>query len=66
MTIPRDDPAEIAEVLIRDNGVEMAIEAAHDGTTKAQRDGDNYALSVWREVKTILRNSQADAKASKN
>jgi hypothetical protein len=52
----KDDPSDIAKYLIQDNGIELAIQMAHDGTTKTQQDGDNYALSVWREVKTILRN----------
>ena len=51
----KDNPSEIAEYLIRDNGMDAAVQIAHDGTTKAQQDGDNYALSVWREVKAILR-----------
>jgi hypothetical protein len=49
-----DNPSEIAEYLIRENGIEHALQVTHDGTTKAQQDGDNYALSVWREVKIIL------------
>jgi len=50
----RDDPSDIASFLIRDNGIERAIQLAHDGTTKAQQEGDNYSLSVWREVKHVL------------
>ncbi len=59
----KDNPSEIAEYLIRDNGVDGAIQAAYDGTTKAQQDGDNYTLSVWREVKAILRNKRPGPKA---
>lgn len=50
----RTTPSDIAEYLIKDNGIDYALQAAYDGTTKAQRDGDNYTLSIWREVKTIL------------
>ena len=59
MTNLNDDPFVIAEYLIQENGIDHAIQVAGDGTTKAQQDGDNYALSVWREVKTILRNKKA-------
>ena len=52
----RDDPSDIAKYLIEDSGIDSAIQMADDGIAKAQQDGDNYALSVWREVKTILRN----------
>ncbi len=63
MTNLKDDPSEIAEYLIRDNGLDGAIQAAYDGTKKAQQDGDNYALSVWREVKAILQNKRPGPKA---
>ena len=49
-----DDPETIAERLIQEHGVDGALEQATDGTTAAQRDGDNYQLSVWREIKGIL------------
>lgn len=52
----KDDPSKISEYLIQKNGIEQAMQLAYDGTAKAQQDGDNYALSVWREVKAILRN----------
>ena len=41
----------IAEHLIQEHGLDSALEQATDGTTAAQIDGDNYQLSVWREVK---------------
>ncbi len=56
MTNLKDDPSDIAEYLIRDNGIAGAVQKASDGIMKSQKDKDNYALSVWREVKTILRN----------
>lgn len=49
-----DDPETIAERLIQEHGFDGALEQATDGTTAAQRDGDNYQLSVWREIKGIL------------
>ena len=59
MTNLKDNPTDIADYLIQNNGIDRAIREASDGRMKAQKDGDNYALSVWREVKTILRNKKA-------
>jgi len=59
MTNLKDDPTDIADYLIRGNGIDGAFQKSSEGVTKAQKDGDNYALSVWREVKTILRNKKA-------
>jgi hypothetical protein len=50
-----NDPQTIAEFLIREHGVDGAYQAALKGATDAQRDNDNYRLSVWREVKRIIR-----------
>ncbi len=63
MTNLKDNPSDIAEFLIQNHGIDDAIRVAQDGTLKAQEDGDNYALSVWREVKTALRNKKPDPKA---
>ncbi len=54
----KDDPSDIAEYLIQDNGIDGALQKASDGIMKSQNDKDNYALSVWREVKTILRDTK--------
>ncbi len=51
----RDDPHVIAEYLVQEHGLERALDEAIGGTTAAQEQGDNYGLSVWREVKRILR-----------
>jgi hypothetical protein len=50
-----DDPKQIADFLIRDNGLDRARQIAMEGTTTANEKGDLYRLSVWREVKRILR-----------
>jgi hypothetical protein len=39
---------------VQEHGLDRALELATDGTTAAQVVGDNYQLSVWREVKAIL------------
>ncbi len=51
----RDDPSAIAEHLVQEHGLERALDRATQGTTAAQEQGDNYGLSVWRDVKRLLR-----------
>ena len=51
----RDDPNQIAEHLIREHGLDGAYQTALKGASDAQRNQDNYRLSVWREIKRILR-----------
>lgn len=50
-----DDPHQIAEYLIQEHGLERAYSSAMEGAAQAQKERDNYGLSVWREVKRILR-----------
>ncbi len=50
-----DEPKKIANFLIREHGIGRAMDKAMEGTATANRQGDNYSLSVWREVKRILR-----------
>lgn len=50
-----DDPKEIALHLVEENGIGRARQIAVEGTTSANEQGDFYRLSVWREVKRILR-----------
>jgi hypothetical protein len=50
----KDDPAEIANRLVDERGADGAAKAALEGTLLAQDVGDNYALSVWREVRVVL------------
>ena len=49
-----DDPKEIANFLIREHGLNDALTKVAAGIATAHEEGDNYALSVWREVKRIL------------
>ena len=51
-----DDPKQLADYLTQQHGSpEAALKIAVEGTTVANKSGDNYALSIWREVKSILR-----------
>jgi hypothetical protein len=49
-----DNPSKIVEYLIQEFGLEDAIKATHEGISDAQLNNDNYALSIWREVKGLL------------
>ena len=51
----RRDPPEIATSLVREHGKGAAMRLALEETIKAQNDNDNYSLSIWRDVKRILR-----------
>lgn len=51
----RHDPARIVSELIQEHGLDRAIEIATEGIVSSQRSGDFYALSVWREVRHLLR-----------
>jgi hypothetical protein len=50
----RDDPKEIAKNLVRDHGLDSARQIATKGISETKQEGDNYGLSVWREIKVIL------------
>ena len=50
----RDDPNEIARNLVREHGLDRARRIATEGTSEAKQEGDNYGLSVWREIKVVL------------
>ena len=56
----RDNPNEIADHLLREHGFVGAMSAVDEGKTKAASEGDNYGLSVWREVKVVLKNRSVD------
>ena len=50
-----DDPKEIAAILVEENGAEGALDVAMTEITRANQSCDYYSLSVWREVRTIIR-----------
>ena len=56
-----DYPQQIAEYLVQEHGLDHALQKAFEGVTAAQKGGDNYDLSVWREVKQLLRNRKEGA-----
>ena len=52
------DPSEIATSLIHEHGKGAALRLALEEIIKAQSDNDNYSLSIWRDVKRILRENR--------
>jgi hypothetical protein len=56
-----DDPNQIITYLIEEHGIDGAIEQVRKGVSEAHATGDNYRLSVWREVRRLLRDHQRDA-----
>ena len=53
-----DDPRSRADSLIEEYGLDGAIKVAMEKTAKVR---DNYALSVWRDVKRLLQERKAEA-----
>ena len=47
-------PSQTAKSLLEEHGKDRALKVVNDGIVEAHKESDNYALSVWREVKTIL------------
>jgi hypothetical protein len=60
MKTTHDDPTEIADYLIEQHGPDGALLVAMQNAASAT---DNYDLSVWREVKAILKNKKPDPKS---
>ena len=54
----KDDPLQITSDLIAQHGVDGALASVRKGIATAHADGDNYGLSVWREVSRVLRDKQ--------
>ena len=57
----KDDLSLIAGHLIEEHGVEGALEKVREGIELAHDIGDNYRLSVWREVRRALHANHKNA-----
>lgn len=56
-----DAPRRIAAQLISERGPDGALATVRAAVEEAHARGDNYRLSVWREVRLAIRNlAQAD------
>ena len=49
-----DDPKKIAAHLVAEHGLDAAKQVALDGVMDAQDTGENYRLSIWRDVRRLL------------
>ena len=49
-----DDPHQFADQLVEQYGLDGALQKVHEGIAAAHAAGDNYSLSIWREVRPIL------------
>ena len=56
----KDDPNIIARELVDELGAEEAIKMASYGISDAYISRDNFQLSMWREVRRILKDRQGD------
>ena len=50
-----DDPKEMATMLVQENGADSALNIALAEITRANEDCDYYSLSIWREIKGLVR-----------
>ncbi len=50
-----DDPKEIAAILVEENGADHALDIALAEITRANQSCDYYSLSIWREIRNIVR-----------
>jgi hypothetical protein len=56
----KDDPQETADYLLQKHGQHDAYAVAVQGAVDAHDIGDNYRLSIWREVKYLLKRVVTD------
>ena len=54
----RDNPNQIADSLAEQHGIEGALKTARAGIAAAHTSGDNYGLSIWRDVRRVLTDKQ--------
>ncbi len=59
-----DDPNQIATYLIEEQGPVGALTTVQEAIMAAHADQDNYRLSVWREVRRILRDKEMETENS--
>ena len=50
-----EDPKEMASILIEENGLDRAHHLAVAEITRANESCDYYTLSIWREIRGIIR-----------
>ena len=58
-----DNPTQIATALVQQHGTDGALEMVRREIADAPAAGDNYQLSIWREVRRALQDQQESTKA---
>ena len=58
-----DNPSQIATVLVQQHGTDGALELVRREIAAVHAAGDNYRLSIWREVRRALQGQQDSTKA---
>ncbi len=48
-------PDKMADDLVQKQGADRAVEIAIENISEAKAAQDNYSLSIWREVRALLR-----------
>jgi hypothetical protein len=56
-----NDANQIAKNLIQDHGFNGALQTVRSGIDAAHANGDNFSLSVWREIRRILEDKPSTA-----
>ncbi len=58
-----DNPSQIATALIKQHGADGALQMVRREIAGAHAAGENYSLSIWREVRRALQDQQDSTKA---
>lgn len=54
----KDDPIQIAKYLVATHGLEGAMREIVDGLTNSHQKDDKYSVSIWRDVRAVVRQWQ--------
>lgn len=54
-----DDPKKITDDLVQEHGIDHAVKIVIENVSNAKSADDNYKLSIWREVRNLLRKLEA-------
>ncbi len=55
-----NDPNIIADQMIQEHGLDGALQTAREATQVSLEARDNYSVSVWREIKRVLKDRKDD------
>lgn len=55
-----NDPNIIADQMIQEHGLDGALQTALEATQVSLEARDNYSVSVWREIKRVLKDRKDD------